>query len=92
MALCPPEGGSGGAVKRTVVSVSMSELNQNAVIVMTALRARDIKLSRCGGQLLAWAAAYLTAPPPAQTTPAPPIEQELFGMSTDELDSLLDDF
>lgn len=77
--------------KRTVISVSVSPRNEHAVIVAEALAARGISLTCGGGQILAWAAAYLTEPPP---TPKPQEKetQELFGMSVDELDARLDDF
>lgn len=77
--------------RRKIISISVSEQNADAVVVMRALAERNIRLTRCGGQLLAWAAAHLTAPPPI---PAPevPLEEETFGMSTSDLHALLDDF
>ena len=78
-------------MRRTVVSVSVSLRNPDAAIIAAALAARGIALTHGGGQILAWAAAYLTAPPPTPAACAPN-EDDLFGMSQGDLDARLDDF
>lgn len=73
--------------RRTVVSVSVSPRNRDAAIVAEALAELGIPLTHGGGQILAWAAAHLTAPPPM-----PPVlseEDDVFGV---DLDACLDDF
>lgn len=78
-------------MKRTVVSMSVSEQNPDAEIVRAALEARGIPLTRGGGRILAWAAAFLTAPLLVAVQTTVPDGQD-FGLSEDEIDALLDDF
>jgi len=92
VALRAPQSAAGDIVaRRTVISVSLSERNADAAVVMQALVERGIDLGHSGGQILRWAAAFLTRP----MTPAPAPEgaaMEAFGMSSSDLNALLDDF
>lgn len=72
--------------RRTVVSVSVSPRNRDAAVVAEALAELGIPLTHGGGQILAWAAAHLTAPPPM---PVEPPEDDVFGV---DFDARLDDF
>lgn len=72
--------------RRTVVSVSVSPRNKDAAIVAEALAELGIPLTHGGGQILAWAAAHLSAPP---VVPVLPEEDDVFGV---DLDACLDDF
>jgi hypothetical protein len=72
--------------RRTVISVSVSPRNPDAALVAEALAEQGIELTRGGGQILAWAAAFLNG---ASATPRR-IEEP--GISDEELDALLNDF
>lgn len=71
-------------MRRTVVSVSVSPRNPDAAAVAEALAERGIPLTHCGGQLLAWAAAYLAGRALER------VECAEATISDDELDVLLD--
>lgn len=91
MALRPAQGHTGGVMsalprRRTVISLSLSATNPDALLVAQMLADQGVGLGRSGGQILAWAAAYLsgaTAVPPATAEPI---------ISEEELDQLLEDF
>lgn len=84
--------------RRKVVSVSVSvDYNPDARVVVDALKKLEIPIGRAGGQILAWAAAHLTAPvmrAPAYNPITPPdVEgEETFGMTAEQMSDLLDDF
>jgi hypothetical protein len=74
------------AERRTVISLSVSPRNPDAATVAEALKERGIAITHGGGQILAWAAAYLSG----RAADPPPIVDQ--GPSEEELDQLLDDF
>lgn len=71
--------------RRTVLPVSLSPANPDAVLVAAALR--DVGKGQRSVTLLAWAAAYLRG----EVSQGLAISAEL-GMTEAELDALLDDF
>lgn len=71
---------------RTVISLSVSPRNPDAALVAAALAERGIALTHGGGQILEWAAAYLSG-----ATAAPLVASDP-GPSDEELTALLDDF
>jgi hypothetical protein len=71
--------------RRTVLPISLSPANPDAVTVATALR--DVAQGGRSAALLAWAAAFLRGEVGGQ----PALIPEL-GISEEELDQLLDDF
>jgi hypothetical protein len=71
--------------QRTVLPLSLSPANPDAVIVATALK--DVAKGQRSAAVLQWAAAYLQG----KAREGPAIIAEL-GISEEELDQLLDDF
>lgn len=71
--------------RRTVLPISLSPANPDAVTVATALT--ELPRGRRSAALLAWAAAYLRG----EVSQGPAVIAEL-GMTEEELDQLLDDF
>ena len=73
--------------RRVVISVSVSPRNPDAATVTAALAKRGILLTHGGGQILAWAAAYLSG-----ATNAPALDAGDPGLSDEELSERLDAF
>lgn len=73
--------------RRTIISLSLSARNPDALLVAEALAARGVPLGRAGAHILTWAAAYLSG-----ATNAPALPADDLGMDDDELDALLDGF
>jgi hypothetical protein len=72
-------------MKRTVMPLSLSPANPDAVVVVQALK--SVPSGRRSAALLRWAAAFVTG----QTNDQPMLIDGL-NMTEDELDELLDDF
>lgn len=73
------------ATRRTVLPISLSPANPDALTVAAALK--ELPRGQRSASLLAWAAAYLRG----EVSSAPALIPEL-GMSEEELDQLLDEF
>lgn len=72
-------------MKRTVMPLSLSPANPDAVVVLQALR--DVPVGQRSQMLLRWAAAFVSG----QTNDTPTVIEGL-DMTEDEFDQLLDDF
>lgn len=72
-------------MKRTILPISLSATNPDAVLVAQALK--QVPLGRRSAELLRWAAAYLSGQTNAEPATLPGLD-----MTEDELDALLDDF
>ncbi len=72
-------------MKRSILPISLSASNPDAVIVAQALK--EVVKGQRSAALLRWAAAYLSG----QTNEQPAAIPEL-GLTEEELDQLLDDF
>ncbi len=73
--------------RRTIVSLSLSPANPDAMLVAQALKDQAVPQGQRSAKILEWAAAYLSGK--ANETPA--IIPEI-GLSEEEIDGLLDDF
>lgn len=73
--------------QRTVLSLSLSPANPDAVTVATALKERNIEKGKRTAAILTWAAAYLQGKGAEE-----PIAVNPLGLSEEEIDALLDDF
>ena len=71
--------------RRTVIPLSLSPANPNAVLVLRALA--QVPKGERSARLLEWAAGYLSGRANDESALIPEI-----GMSEEELDQLLDDF
>jgi hypothetical protein len=77
--------------RRIVISLSISAINPDAVIVAEKLAEQGVALAHGGGQILAWAAAYLMG-----AVSIPNLQESeddtVFGVLVSDIDACLDAF
>jgi hypothetical protein len=72
-------------MKRTVMTISLSPLNVDAVLIVEALK--DVPPGERSATLVRWAAAYLT-----RRHEEPPEQVNALGLTEAEIDELFDAF